>query len=215
MNYYWNAIKRPFTDWSKLLIGIIISIIPIVNFMAMGYQIRCAKTSSQMKLPKWDKFGQLFVSGVLSAVIILIYALPGLIIFGGALGTALASFIPELQTADLSNIMSSVNIGFAAGIFMVVGLVLMVLGGLVGSSGLIRYSQRLRFKDAFNKEVFRKAFTGRFFLTWVLIGIYGAALSIIFSILPNIGFLDLEGSISGFLYGVTYMTALGIIYKKL
>ncbi len=215
MGYFLDAIKRPFTDWSKLLIGIIISIVPIVNFMAMGYEIRCAKTASLKKLPKWDKFGQLFISGVLSAIILLLYVLPGLIIFGAALGTAFISIIPELQNMDFANVISSLDLGFAAGIFMVLGLVLLILGGLVGSSGLIKYSQRLRFADAFSGEAFRKAFTGRFLWTWILVGIYGIVLSIIFSWIPVLGFVDLGGSIISFLHGVTYLTALSVIYKKL
>jgi magnesium-transporting ATPase (P-type) len=215
MEYFWNSIKRPFTDWKKLIIGIIISILPIVNFMAMGYQIRCAKTSSLMKLPKWDKFGQLFVTGLFSAVILLIYLLPGIIIFGAALGTALVSFVPELQNADLMNIMSSADVGVMAGIFMVIGLVLMILGSLIGSSAIIGYSQKLKFKDGFIKEVFRKAFTSKFFFTWVLVGIYGLILSLVLSFIPDWEFLNLGSSIRGFLYGVTYMTALGTIYKKL
>jgi len=39
---YGEAIKRPFSDVKKLLIGIVIQLIPIVNFMAIGYQLKCA-----------------------------------------------------------------------------------------------------------------------------------------------------------------------------
>jgi len=215
MGYVFNAIKRPFADWSKLIIGILISIIPIVSFITMGYQIRCAKTASLKKLPKWDKFGQLFITGVLAVIILLIYTLPGIIIFGAALGTALFSFIPELQTTDLTSVLSSADIGFAAGIFMVLGIVFLGLGSLVGSSAMIKYSQRLKFKDAFSGETFRKAFSVKFFWTWVLVGIYGLFLAIILSWIPKLGVFDIGSSIRGFIYGITYMTALSMIYKKI
>ena len=55
MKHLIDAMRRPFTDFNKLLIGIIISIIPIVNFISIGYQFRCAKTAMTGKfaMPKW------------------------------------------------------------------------------------------------------------------------------------------------------------------
>jgi hypothetical protein len=46
---YTVSIKRPFSDFKKLLIGIVLSIIPIVNFIALGYQLNCAKTAMKKK----------------------------------------------------------------------------------------------------------------------------------------------------------------------
>ena len=218
MEHLKNAIKRPFTDFKKLIIGILLSILPVVNFMALGYQVRCAKTAG--KLPEWNKFGNLFVTGLLAGIIMLIYVLPGAIIFGVTLFAAVAASLPGLQelTSEggvelLTSALASINFGPLIGV-MLLGLVVLFLGGLFGASAVIRYSQRLNFSDGFSGEVFRKAFTGKFFWTWILAGIYGFILSLILSFIPSVGILDFGGSIKGFIYGVTYMSALGIIYKR-
>jgi len=39
---YGGAFKKPFQDITKLVIGIVLMIIPIVNFLAMGYFIETA-----------------------------------------------------------------------------------------------------------------------------------------------------------------------------
>ena len=219
MEHLFNAIKRPFTNFSKLLIGIMISIIPLVNFIAIGYQIKCAKTamSNKFMMPKWENFGKLFVTGVLGSIIIFIYSIPGVIL----LLLAIAPFI-----VDPLNFIKSGGAGFdttalANGltgpilVLVVFGTLALGLASLVGSSALINYSNRLKFKEGFNKIVWKKAFTGKFFGTWLLAGIYGFLIAIILGFIPLIGFIDIGDGIQSFIYGVTYLTALATIYKKL
>ena len=78
---YNIAFKRHFTDIKKLIIGLIIGIIPIVNFIATGYHLECAKTAmnKKFKLPDWKNFGKLFVNGFLASVITFIYLLPAIL----------------------------------------------------------------------------------------------------------------------------------------
>jgi len=219
MEHLFNAIKRPFTNFSKLLIGIIFSIIPIVNFIAIGYQIQCAKTAMSKKfmMPKWENFGKLFVTGVLGSVIVFIYSIPALVL----LLLAVATFI-----SDPINFIASGGTGFNyetfAGsmtgpilVLLILGVVALALASLVGSSALINYSSSLKFKEGFRKTVWRKAFNGKFFGTWLLAGIYGFLIAIILGLIPTFGIIDIGDGIQGFIYGVTYMTALATIYKKL
>ena len=46
---FGEAIKRPFTDLKILLIGIVLSIIPIVNWFTFGYFLECARTTGKKK----------------------------------------------------------------------------------------------------------------------------------------------------------------------
>jgi len=62
------AFKKPFTNFKKLLIGILISILPIVNLFATGYLLQVAKSTIKKKkeLPEWSGWGDLFVNGLIA-----------------------------------------------------------------------------------------------------------------------------------------------------
>lgn len=79
---YGEAIKRPFSDVKKLLIGIAIQLIPIVNFMVIGYQLKCARYAMNKKyeLPEWTEWKDLFINGLKVWIICIVYLLPGVII---------------------------------------------------------------------------------------------------------------------------------------
>jgi len=72
------ALQRPFTDIKKLLIGILLSVIPLVNLFSFGYQIECARLTLKKKknLPEWKNWKELFINGLLYFIIVLIYFIP-------------------------------------------------------------------------------------------------------------------------------------------
>ena len=73
---YQSAFEKPFTDIKKLLIGILFSIVPIINFFARGFILECSglgKTKPSKKMPEWKDFGSLFVKGLLYFIITIIY----------------------------------------------------------------------------------------------------------------------------------------------
>jgi hypothetical protein len=67
-------------DWlKKILIGGVISLIPIVNFAALGYMVqvvRNVRDGQDLPLPEWDQFGEYFVSGLYLFLVYLVYAIP-------------------------------------------------------------------------------------------------------------------------------------------
>lgn len=71
-------------NWiTKFLIGIVVNIIPIVNFAAMGYVLEIVKNvrdGSQQPLPEWDDFGGLFINGIKFLLGTLVYALPAILV---------------------------------------------------------------------------------------------------------------------------------------
>lgn len=89
---YAEAIKRPFSDWKKLGIGGLMYLIPLVNIItglfAYGYGLLCAKTAKEKKLPEWKNWGDLFVKGLLAAIIGIIYFIPAAIVGALVGGTA-------------------------------------------------------------------------------------------------------------------------------
>lgn len=77
-----RAIQHPFQDqnWlSKLGIGALINIVPILNFAGTGYMVEHAnnvKHGPDVPMPKWDNLGNLFMQGLKLVVVFFIYALP-------------------------------------------------------------------------------------------------------------------------------------------
>ena len=63
----------------KLLIGILVSIIPIVNIMAIGYVVELVRNlldDVDYPLPDWDHFGDYFLDGLKIIIGLLVYSLP-------------------------------------------------------------------------------------------------------------------------------------------
>ena len=63
----------------KILIGAVISVVPIINLAAMGYVVRAVKNiidGQETPLPEWSDFGEHFVKGLLVFVAALIYLVP-------------------------------------------------------------------------------------------------------------------------------------------
>jgi len=85
----------------KVLIGGIVSIIPIVNFAAIGYMLTTLKNVADgqaQPLPEWGNFGDYFMKGLYAFIGILVYFLPMILIwccmfavgFAGGIGASSA-----------------------------------------------------------------------------------------------------------------------------
>lgn len=69
---------------SKVLIGGLLSIVPILNFVVLGYSLKTAQNVAQgnpRPLPEWDDFGGHFMRGLHWLVVYLVYLLPALILY--------------------------------------------------------------------------------------------------------------------------------------
>jgi hypothetical protein len=71
-------------DWlKKLLLGVIFSLIPIVNLLTYGYLVKLienVRDGDQTPLPEWDDLGGYFMDGVKVFVGFLVYALPVIVL---------------------------------------------------------------------------------------------------------------------------------------
>ena len=72
-----DSVKYPTSDWTKIIILAVILIIPIVNFIGIGYVIRIIKgtLASLDDLPDFDEVGELFIDGLKVFVVGIVYAL--------------------------------------------------------------------------------------------------------------------------------------------
>lgn len=67
----------------KVLIGTLISLVPILNFVSVGYSLdvtRNVHNGQETPLPEWNDFGGQFIRGLLAVVIQLIWSLPLLVL---------------------------------------------------------------------------------------------------------------------------------------
>lgn len=84
---FGKAFSYPFKDsnWlSKVVIGGIINFIPILNFAAIGYtvaQMKRVARGEEVPLEEWNEIGKKWVDGLLLAVAVFVWMLPGLLVF--------------------------------------------------------------------------------------------------------------------------------------
>lgn len=69
------------TDIGKLLVLAVVAIIPLVNFLALGYLARVMRATPESgHLPPLDRWGELFLDGLVLVVISLCYLAAGIIV---------------------------------------------------------------------------------------------------------------------------------------
>jgi len=163
----------------KILIGGIVSLVPIVNFAAMGYVvavIRNVRDGRPTPLPEWDQFGQMWMSGLWLFVIFLVYMIP-IIILACISGIATAAMGGAL---DAGTVAGNAPVGEAIGGTMgIVGTCLSCLMGLWGlvigvlsPAIVIRFAETGQFSSAFQfGEVFNiaKVNVGSYLIVLVLL----------------------------------------------
>jgi hypothetical protein len=78
-----DSIQYPIKDWVKVIILGIILIIPIVNFIGLGYYLRIIKSTlaGLDELPEFERVEELFIDGIKLLIVCIIYAIVPLIFY--------------------------------------------------------------------------------------------------------------------------------------
>ena len=132
---YEEALKKPFSDIKTLVIGIVLSIIPIVNStIVTGFAIESSglsKTKSSKKMPEWKNWGHLFVQGLSAVVIQIIYLLPAILVllvgFGLALGDISTVLLGQVATPEVIDQIEMKEIFFTAYIYLTIGTLIIII----------------------------------------------------------------------------------------
>ncbi|MEK6923162.1 MAG: DUF4013 domain-containing protein [Nanoarchaeota archaeon] len=199
---YSKAFGRPFTDWKNLLIGIVISAIPIVCLISYGYILKSTVKNPTGNLPAWDDFGDLFTKGLLAAVISFLYILPALIILM-ILGLPL---IIGIMRGNLTDIVGgAVGLGFG----ILIALLVLSIAYYFIPAALLNYAAKGKFNAAFDfNAINKKVFTGKYALAWTIGVVYSVLLISILNVIPYIGII-----IGGFIGSVTMYSLIGQAIK--
>jgi len=202
--------------FGKLIIGWLVSIVPILNFAFTGYvtqTIRNVEANQPEPLPEWDDFGQKFVLGFYLWVANIIFALPIIIL-------AIIYVVP-VAVASSSNASQTVN-NIIAGTGVLVGCI-MVIYALVLSFLVPAVNVNLARKETFGAmfefgEFFRliRQNSGDYIVAWlmtivwaIVIGVVGGLVITVLAIIPCIGW------IAGFILGGLIAVIVPVVYAHL
>lgn len=222
---YESSFKRPFLDLKNLVIGIVLSILPIINWFAIGYTLECTGLTKRKyplnKSPEWADWGNLFVKGFLTTVIAIVYMLPAIIILFITLFSALvalfAQITPSIATSSsfseviMQNWDKIVPIITTVLPAIAIVILLILLASYLIPVAVMNYLANDRLGKAFDvSNVLKKAFRGAYFGAWLITLLASIVAGFILGWIPLIG-----GAAGSFIVGVISYSILGQVYKEI
>jgi hypothetical protein len=208
---YARAFKRPFEDIKTLVIGMIVAILPVVNFAAIGYVLECMRTAKKrdFRLPEFKEWGNLLSRGFLFALMMVVYYLaPGTILLAILMifGFGAAEF-GDMALEDIS----AIGPGILGIVWLLVSLVILY----ILPSVMNNYTKNYRFGDGFRlREIFGNAMNKDYFITWL---VFIVATAIVLAIFSVIFFLVMPAGwvLALFVMGIPIYTAFGEHFSKM
>ncbi len=168
----------------KVLIGGLLSLIPIVNFIAFGYALRTLKNVAEQKepaLPEWDDWGQDWIRGLLASIVApVIYAIP-LIVMAIPYGIVMSFLFGDDTGARVCSAAFSC-LSSLYGIAM----------GVVLPAAMIKYATEEEFGSFFRfSEIFDfiRDTAGNYIVALLIIIVAGIVASIVGSIACGVGLI--------------------------
>ena len=211
--------KKLFSDGGRLLILIILDIIPVVNWIVVGYASRVLREAPGSKSPPTlEKYGDLFVEGAKVFFASLIYMIIPLILIGlGMASVFSAMFMGGLMTGTM-NPMAAGGMVLLGG----TGVVLLLAGAILAFLALIVLGAAVA--HMIKEEKFGKAFAfgeilgviggigwGKYLAWVVLVAIISVVVGVIAGAIPFVGWL-IEVIIAPAV-AVFFFRSLGILYS--
>jgi hypothetical protein len=203
--------KKLFSDIGRIIILIVLSIIPIVDFIVIGYEARVLKESPGTGTPpKLENYGELFVGGAKVFFATLIYLLiPLILIVVGGAGT-----FAGLLSLQGPMVAPAVLIGGTGLVVLLVGIILAILLLIILAVGVAHMIKTGKFGRAFAfGEIFHviRGVGWTKYLAWfIVVLVIGAVVSAIGQI-PFVGWI-ISAVISP-IFGVFVFRSLGLLYN--
>ena len=202
-------------NWTnKLLIGMLVSIVPIINFALLGWVIDIMRNVSRrepLPLPEWSDFGDKFVKGAILFVVGLIYSLPALII------TCPLLFVPFTRGdfgRDGQQALGSLIVGTALLFTCAIAIYALLLSFLMPAIYL-NFARKGTFSACFELGAIWRIMSknlGDYIVAWLIIIVVGIAASFLIGIVGGVlAFIPCCGWILAWiLFGVTTVWILAV-----
>jgi len=188
-----RILGSPFQDrewFMKMILGSIISIVPILNFLSLGYLIRCVQNGwrGTNNLPNWDNWAELFRDGCIAFLI------------------SIAYLVVPISVAFLMLAVPVVGMALAS-------LIIFIMSVLIPMA-IANYAIFKNIRDAFLLvNIFNQV--GRVFGFYIIgysVATLGAIIGI--ALLVGIPYLGFFGGIFLFYCGVVFFNFLGFLYRE-
>lgn len=180
--------KKMTEDAGRWIILIILSIIPIINFITIGYAARVIKeTPNSESPPKLEQYVDLWVKGLTVIIALLIYMIVPLIIFGFAVASFVLAFVggTGFPKGVPSSIWTLPMVG-VGGILIIIGIIVTFLFAILAVMGILHMIKKDEFGKAFAFseiiEKIKKIGWGNYLLWLVIIFV----INIVFGAIGNI-----------------------------
>jgi hypothetical protein len=222
-----KSFSFPFEDkswFSKLLLGAVIAIVPILNFALLGYVIEIARRAmngSNEPLPAWDDLGKKWMDGFYNFVAGFIYGLPVTLVLCLISVVALVPVIAAGNGNSPDGIFTALTAGSSILILCILCLVVfyVLLLSVLLPGILVHYAETGTFSAFFKLgEVFNKVSQnmGTFFTAWIvslgaglLVGLVTGLITSVLSIIPCVGW------IGALLVTMITSTYIAVVYGRL
>jgi hypothetical protein len=204
--------RKLFSDARRLIILIVLSIIPIVDWIVIGYQARVLRESPGVGTPpKLEKYSELFVDGAKVFFAILIYMLiPLILITVGGVST-----FAGLTSTSGAVLAAGLVLGGAGAVILLVGIILMVLLLIILAVGVAHMVKTGKFGKAFAFGEILNIIRGIGwvkYIGWIVVVVIIAFVSTAVGLIPLVGWLI--SFIIEPILGVFVFRSMGLLYNE-
>ncbi len=222
MDLYVRGIKKPFSEVKKLVAGVVFNIIPVVNFISIGYVLENGKFAmgNKAKLPEWNNIWHYFKLGFKGAVISFVYFIPVWILLSALMGmgylwymarSVSVSSLNQLELPAMASNLGVFSLLAGGGVLAAITALLLVGIAYFLPVALLKSVNEGNLSAAFHfKEVALKALNENYIFPWAISMLYCLLITLILIWIPLVGL-----AFGSFVGGLSMLNILGEVYKKL
>jgi len=182
LNDAFNYAQKLFSDFTRLVILLVLSIIPIVDLIMVGYAGQVAKESPEgNELPILKDYGNLFIQGLMMALVAIVYMIVPIILLGIGFFSVYFFFIFGPAILGISLILG------------IIGFVILFLVSIFAFMGTVHMLKQNNFGKAFAfseiNAIIKKVGWGNYILWVIVVYVLITILFVILAFIPWIGWL--------------------------
>lgn len=184
-----DSLQYPFKEWVKIILLGIILIIPIVNFIGLGYYLRIIKYSlaGLDELPDFEGIVELFIDGIKILIVGIIYAIIPLIFY--AISVAFARSATVTSSSVFSNYLPALT-GISS-IFLIIAIIFAMIISIIAYMGIVNmvlYDNEITAALRYHEILYRISVIGwvKYILWWIVLMIILTVAGFIISIVGGI-----------------------------